>query len=74
MKDIVKILPNFKKFNDYINNVKNNIKLTKSHNPKISVLLNKLNTDFNYEALALADNVYIPLKYFTNKKVTKYSS
>ena len=25
MKDIVKILPNFKKFNDYINNVKNNI-------------------------------------------------
>ena len=50
------------------NNVKNNIKLTKSHNPKISVLLNKLNTDFNYESLDLADNVYIPLKYFTNKK------
>ena len=49
-------------------NVKNNIKLTKSQNPKISVLLNKLNTDFNYESLSLADNVYIPLKYFTNKK------
>ena len=53
---------------DMRNNVKNNIKLTKLHNPKISVLLNKLNTDFNYESLALADNVYIPLKYFTNKK------
>ena len=53
---------------DMRNNVKNNIKLTKSHNPKISVLLNKLNTDFNYESLALADNVYIPLKYFTSKK------
>lgn len=53
---------------DMRNNVKNNIKLTISHNPKISVLLNKLNTDFNYESLALADNVYIPLKYFTSKK------
>ena len=53
---------------DMRNNVKNNINLTKSQNPKISVLLNKLHTDFNYDSLALADNVYIPLKYFTDKK------
>ena len=50
------------------NNVKNNTELSKSQNPKISVLFNKLNTEFNYEKLSSIDNIYIPLKYFTNKK------
>lgn len=34
----------------------------------ISVLLNILNTDFDYSKLEGFDNVYIPLKYFTIKK------
>lgn len=35
---------------------------------KISVLLNDLNVDFDYSALENIDNIYIPLKYFFNKK------
>ena len=37
----------------------------------ISVLLNILNTDFNYTDLTGFDNVYIPLKYFSIKKYSK---
>ena len=36
--------------------------------PKISVLLNILNLDFDYSKLEDIDNLYIPLKYFANKK------
>ena len=50
------------------NNVKNNTKLSNSQNPKVSVLFNKLNIESNYEKLSSVDNIYIPLKYFTNKK------
>ena len=39
-----------------------------SKNPKISVLLNIINTDFDYSKLENIDNLYIPLKYFSNKK------
>ena len=35
---------------------------------KISLLLNILNTEFDYSKLENVDNIYIPLKYFTNKK------
>ena len=35
---------------------------------KISVLLESLNTDFNYSLISGADNIYIPLKYFSDKK------
>lgn len=37
-------------------------------NRKISVLLNVLNLDFDYKKLKNVDNIYIPLKYFSNKK------
>ena len=37
-------------------------------NTKISLLLNILNTEFDYSKLKNVDNIYIPLKYFTNKK------
>jgi len=40
---------------------------TKKENPKISVLLNILNQDFDYSKLENIDNLYIPLKYFSNK-------
>ena len=36
--------------------------------PKISVLLNIINLDFDYSKLKDIDNLYIPLKYFINKK------
>lgn len=41
---------------------------TKSNNHKITVLLNLLNLDFNYSKLENIDDIYIPLKYFTNRK------
>ncbi len=47
---------------------KNNI-LPKNNSSKISLLLNILNTDFDYNKLDNnIDNLYIPLKYFMNKK------
>lgn len=49
-------------------NLKTNANLSKYQNPKISILLNKLNVDFNYENLSSINNIYIPLKYFSNKK------
>lgn len=41
---------------------------TKPNNYKITVLLNLLNLDFDYSKLENIDDVYIPLKYFTNRK------
>lgn len=38
---------------------------------EISVLLNILNTDFDYSKLNNIDNIYIPLKYFSNMKYSK---
>ena len=35
---------------------------------EVSVLLNILNTDFDYSKLEGIDNIYIPLKYFSNAK------
>ena len=35
---------------------------------EVSVLLNVLNSDFDYNKLENIDNIYIPLKYFINKK------
>ena len=40
----------------------------KSASNCVSVLLNILNTDFDYSKLEVFDNVYIPLKYFSIKK------
>ncbi len=46
---------------------KNNIQ-TKNHSPKISLLLNIINSKFNYTKLDSVDDIYIPLKYFTDRK------
>ena len=49
--------------------VKNDINLAKMQPPKISVLLNCLNLNFDYSKLSSnINNIYIPLKFFTNKK------
>lgn len=42
--------------------------------PKITLLLNTLNLDFDYSLLTDIDSLYIPLKYFTNKKYNKILS
>lgn len=53
---------------DYIKNFsKNNIKVANT-SPKISLLINILNLDFDYSKLENIDNIYIPLKYFLNNK------
>lgn len=49
--------------------VKNDMNLAKIQKPKISVLLNNLNLDFDYSELSNnIDNIYVPLKFLTNKK------
>lgn len=50
------------------NYAKNNIKLSSAQKIKVSVLLNCLNKDFDYSNLNAIDNVYIPLKYFIDRK------
>ena len=45
----------------------NNLKAN-NQKPNISVLLNTLNKDINYENLQGINKVYIPLKYFSDKK------
>lgn len=49
--------------------IKNDRNLSQIQKPKISVLLNQLNTDLDYSKLSPnLENVYIPLKFFTIKK------
>ena len=49
------------KFNDCI----------KTNTAKISLLLNKLNNNYDYTNLSHISNIYIPFKYFIDKKYTK---
>lgn len=51
-----------------IDKTKTEIKKENKNTKKISVLLNKLNDKQNYEDLKNVDNIYIPLRYFSNKK------
>ncbi len=50
------------------NNQKSNNKDTKKHAPKITLLLNLLNPELDYSKLDLVDDLYIPLKYFADRK------
>ena len=52
------------------NNIKNNTDLSNNQKVKISILLNELNSNFDYNKLQSEniDNIYIPLKYFSNNK------
>lgn len=54
--------------NNMRNCVNNNKNLLTKSSPEISLLLNKINIDFDYSKLNNIDNIYIPLKYFTNKQ------
>ena len=50
---------------DFISDDKNLIKNKKT---KTSILLNNLNLNYDYSMLEEVDNIYIPLKYFSQKK------
>ena len=49
-------------------NVNSNIALINANIPKVSVLLNELNPDWDYSKLIDVASVYIPLKYFSDKQ------
>ena len=63
-----KILSTFERKTDtslpYINNIENAPKMI---TPNVSLLLNILNLNFDYNKLKNIDKIYIPLKYFKNK-------
>ena len=65
----------FSRKTDNINNVdsivNNNLDITKNNNKKISLLLNELNDSFDYNKIDNVDNIYIPLKFFLDKKFEK---
>ena len=48
--------------------VKTKTNISEMNIPKISVLLNVLNKNFDYSKLETVQNIYIPLKYFMNNK------
>lgn len=62
---------NNKSQNETLNKMRNFAKEKidfENNSTKISLLLNILNTEFDYSKLNNVDNLYIPLKYFVNKK------
>lgn len=66
LKKISRVSPKI----ELINNKQNNYLFENSSITKdtsISLLLNVLHKDWNYSAIKGVSNVYIPLKYFTNK-------
>ena len=59
LDDTISSMRTYMKSNSNINNIKNK---------KLTLLLNNLNENFDYSNLEKVDNLYIPLKYFSNKK------
>ena len=57
-----------KKENPTLKNMRTMAKLSKNSKPRIALLLNIVDENFDYNKLQDVDDVYIPLKYFTNKK------
>ena len=57
-----------KKENSTLRSMRAMAKLSKNPEPKISLLLNILDENFDYNKLEYVDDIYIPLKYFTSKK------
>ena len=65
-----KLISSFKRNIDNIPDYLIKSETIPSNNKKISLLLNILNTDFDYSNLNGIDRIYIPLKYFISKKYT----
>lgn len=54
--------------NNHINNIEKNDLKHQIYNKKISLLLNILNTNFDYTSVKHIDKLYIPYRYFNNKE------
>ena len=65
-----KLISSFKRNIDNIPDYLENTYVKSTSNKKISLLLNVLNTNFDYSNLHGVDRIYIPLKYFISKKYT----
>lgn len=61
-----KLVSSFKRHSNACFNVQNSNVMF--NNYKISLLLNVLNTDFSYSNITNLDRVYIPFRYWVNKK------
>ena len=61
-----KIISSFKRFSNY--NFKQSISNYQRQKISIALLLNIIHEDFDYLSLENVDKIYIPLKYFGNKK------
>lgn len=57
-----------KKIDFNYSNMENFNKNKNTESFKLSILLNKLNLDYNYSLLQNIDNIYIPLKYFIDSR------
>jgi len=58
-----------KKNNETLDNMRNlSSTISNIKNKKTSLLLNIINLEYDYSKLENIDNIYIPLKYFLNKK------
>lgn len=62
------IINGFKRTSKKILFTQQNLPISQTKTPQISLLLNVLNIDLNYEKLEYIDKLYIPLKYFNNIK------
>ena len=62
------IINGFKRTSKKILFTQQNLPISQTKTPQISLLLNVLNLDLNYEKLEYIDKLYIPLKYFNNIK------
>ena len=68
-----KIIQTFKKnHKDII--LRHTLQSNSNSNPQIALLLNTLNTNFDYTLLKNIDKLYIPLKYFGNSKYSNIVS
>lgn len=63
-----KILSLFKRNSNLSLPIVNRVPISNKVTPKVSILLNILNLEFDYTKLANIDKVYIPLKYFNDIK------
>ena len=62
------ILNSFKRTSKKFSFTKQDLQILKKERVKISLLLNVLNLDLNYNTMDNVDKLYIPLKYFNNSK------
>ena len=66
-----KILNSFKRTSNKIEFLNKDNTIQNPLNPEKSILLNIIHEDYNYSELKNVDRIYIPLKYFADKKYSE---